>query len=323
MTVAWVLGCNGLLGAAVCRQLRRQGTALYSFAERLRWCDEATVAVQLAAAVRAFAERTAGEDRWEVYWAAGVGTMGSSTSDLAPETRTLQSLLRLIESTPVLRAKPGALAIASSAGAIYAGSSDEIITEGTTQVPTTPYAYEKLKQEEVVRTFVLACEPANALIARISTIYGPGQATGKQQGLLAHIARCIVRNQPIQIFVPFDTIRDYIAVDDAAEVMIAALRASSGQSRIQTKIVAAERPATIAEIVSIFKRVTRRAPRIVTSASKLSGLYSRRVQFKSVTLPECAPRSKTSLLVGIAQLMAAERDAFARAPTAYVMQRTA
>lgn len=43
-----------------------------------------------------------------------------------------------------------------------------------------------------------------ALIARISMFYGPGQAKDKQQGLLAHIARCILRNQPIQIYVPYD-----------------------------------------------------------------------------------------------------------------------
>lgn len=58
----------------------------------------------------------------------------------------------------------------------------------------------------------------------------------------------------------------------------------------------------------------RRAPRIATGASRLSGLCSRRVQFQSVVLPECAPRSKTSLLIGIAQVMAAERDVFVRGP---------
>ena len=311
MTVAWVLGSTGLVGSALCRELRRQGTPLFAPADRLRWGREAELVSQLAAAAHAFAERADADERWEVYWAAGVGTMSSLISDLALETRTLALLLRLIESEPVLMAKPGALAFASSAGAIYAGSRNEIITEQTAPAPTTAYAHEKLKQEGLVSSFALDTSQTTALLARISTIYGPGQSTGKQQGLLAHIARCTVRNQPIQIYVPFDTIRDYIAVDDAAAVMVASLRVSSQRPCVLTKIVASEHPTTIAEIISIFKRITRRAPKIVTSANRLSSLYSRSVQFQSVQIPECIPHSKTSLMIGISQVMAAERAAFA------------
>ena len=81
---------------------------------------------------------------------------------------------------------------------------------------------------------------------------------------------------------------------------------------VLTKIVASEHPTTIAEIISVFKRITRRAPKVVTSANRLSALYSRRVQFESVVLPKFEPASKTSLLIGISQVMAAERAAFAR-----------
>lgn len=314
MTIAWVLGSTGLLGSALCRELRRKGLTLFSLTERLRWGQENELVSQLATAVHAFAGLAAAEERWEVYWAAGVGTMSSSVGDLALETRTLALLLRFIQSDPVLTAVPGALAFASSAGAIYAGSRDEIISEKTAPAPTTAYAHEKLRQEDLVNSFALAAAHTTALLARIATIYGPGQSTGKQQGLLAHIARCTVRNRPIQIYVPFDTIRDYIAVDDAAATMVAGLRATNERQPVITKIVASEHPTTIAEIISIFKRITRRAPKIVTSANRLSSLYSRRVQFQSVVLPECAPRSKTSLLIGIAQVMAAERAAFARCP---------
>lgn len=314
MTVAWVLGYTGLLGSALCRVLRSQGTPLFFPADRLRWGQEAKLVSQLAAAEQAFAARAAIEDRWEVYWAAGVGTMSSSTNDLALETRTLACLLCMIESDPLLMGTPGALAFASSAGAIYAGSNNDIINEKTTPAPTTAYAHEKLKQEGLVSSFALKTVQTNALLARISTIYGPGQSMGKQQGLLAHIARCTVRNQPIQIYVPFDTIRDYIAVDDAAAGMVAGLRLTGTQRRVFTKIVASEHPTTIAEIVSIFRKIARRAPRVVTSANQLSSLYSRRVQFESVETSEGVPRLRTSLLIGISQVMAAERVAYARAP---------
>jgi len=204
----------------------------------------------------------------------------------------------------------GAIALASSAGAIYAGSSDEVVTENTPPTPTTAYAREKLRQEDLIRSFTATNSRITALVARISTLYGPGQTAGRRQGLLAHIARSILCRQPIQIYVPYETIRDYIAADDAAAAMLATLRATCAKPRLLTKIIASEHPTTIAEIISIFMRIARRAPRIVTSASRLSNLYSRRIQFRSIVLPECEKTPTRSLIVGIAQLLAAERAAF-------------
>jgi UDP-glucose 4-epimerase len=312
MTIAWVIGSHGLLGSAIVRTLRRHGTPVFSPAERMAWGQEAELDRQLAASVLAFADCARSAHNWEVYWAAGVGTMGSSESDLSLETRVLDALLRLIQANPVLGARPGSLAFSSSAGAIYAGSRVDVIDETVPVAPTTPYARAKLAQEDLVRTFAHDSGQVRALLARMTTIYGPGQAMGKQQGLLAHIARCIVRNRPIQIYVPFDTIRDYIFVSDAAEAMVANLRAIDDRSRILTKIIAAEQPTTIAEIVSVFKKLARRAPRIVTSASKLGSLYSRRVQFRSVAAPEVGLPCRTTLLIGIAQVLAAERAADGR-----------
>jgi len=76
--------------------------------------------------------------------------------------------------------------------------------------------------------------------------------------------------------------------------------------------VASQQPTTIAEIVSIFKRIARRGPRIVTSASRLSGLYTRRVQFRSIATQAIPGLPAMSLAVGIAQLMLQERVNLAR-----------
>jgi UDP-glucose 4-epimerase len=315
MTIAWVLGSGGLLGAALCRTLRNNATELFASAQPFRWESGPELASQIASAVQAFASQIGAGDRWEIYWAAGVGAMSSSEDALAPETRALSLVLRLLESEPRLMAASGAIAFASSAGAIYAGSSDEVVTENTPPAPTTAYAREKLRQEDLIRSFAGTNSRMTVLIARISTLYGPGQAAGRRQGLLAHIARSVLRKQPIQIYVPYDTIRDYIAADDAAAAMLAALRATSANPRLLTKIIASEHPTTIAEIISIFMRIARRTPLIVTSASRLSSLYSRRVQFRSIVLPECVRPPTKSLIVGIAQLLAAERDAFVRGRT--------
>ena len=322
MTIAWVLGSAGLLGAALCRALRDDDTELFVPAQRFSWDQALELPVQIKDAVRSFALQAERAERWEIHWAAGVGTMGSAAPVLAPETQALAAVLEHLRCESRLMAMPGALSFASSAGAIYAGSPDEVITENTSPVPTTAYATEKMRQEDMVRAFVAASPCATALVARISTLYGPGQATGKKQGLLGHMARCIIRNRPIQVFVPFDTIRDYVDADDAARAMIGTMRAANEQSRVLTKIIASEQPATIAEIVSIFKRLARRSPLVVRSANQLSSLYTRRVQFRSVVQSSYVRLPVKQLPVGISQLMRAEHLAFTRNPAPAEVQTT-
>ncbi len=312
MTIAWVLGSAGLLGSALVRNLHGDGTALFCPAEAFSWHCDTELPRQVQAAVRAFASCASTADGWEIHWAAGVGTMGSAAASLEPETRTLALLLQLLQADAGLMARPGSLSFASSAGAIYAGASDEVITEDTAAAPTTAYAEAKLQQEDLVHRFVAANPGTAALVARISTLYGPGQAAGKKQGLLGHMARCILRNQPIQIYVPYDTIRDYIDADDAALAIVGTLRAAQSNPQLVTRIIASESPATIAEIVAIFGRLARRAPRIVRSANRMSSLYSRRVQFRSVVASDYTRHPGKRLPVGIAQVMAAERLAFIR-----------
>ncbi len=309
MKIAWVIGSTGLLGTALCRELRNKGVKLFFPAERFCWQKNTTLFSQFETAVEAFASQIRESDRWDIYWAAGVGCMSSPEIVLTSETEALASLLRTLKANSHLMAGAGAFSFASSAGAIYAGATDEIITENTPPVPTTAYAREKLRQEGIVSEFLAENDKLTVLIARITTLYGSGQSIGKQQGLLTHIARNILRNQPIQIYVPYDTIRDYISSDDAAAAIVANLSTNTKPgSRI--KIIASERPTTIAEIISIFKRLSRRSPLIIRRANKMSDLYSRRVQFRSIESSETSVKPKTTLAVGIAQVLIAERAMF-------------
>lgn len=310
MTLCWVVGSGGLLGSALVRAVRARAAPVYVPDQRFEWLDGARLRKQLASALSLFAVQAKAAGGWELHWAAGIGAMGSSADVLAHETDAWRYLLNLIEANADLGSMPGRISLASSAGAIYGGLQVDIIDEASSEAPTTPYADAKLEQERLLRDFLASGFPAVALTARISTLYGPGQANGKRLGLISHMARSIIRNRPIQIFVPFDTVRDYITADDAAAVMVAALQSRSVPGGAM-RIVASERPTSIAEIVATFRRVARRPPLIATSASRLSALYLRRVQYRSTWLLE-RPLPHTALPIGVAQVLAAERLAFAR-----------
>lgn len=310
MRHVWVIGAGGLLGRALLHQAAIGGDMVFTPQQKFLWSDRMRLLEQLAGAVTQFGNSIGPDDVWEIYWSAGIGTLASGADDLLREAEALAGFLSFLERHPVLRAVPGAFGFASSAGAIYAGAGDDVVTEQTAVAPTTPYAYAKLEQEAMVRGFCERQSGVRSFAARITTLYGVGQAPGKKQGLLTHVARCIVRNKPIQIFVPFDTIRDYISAADAAVRMMMVLRQDRHLHHF-TQIIASEVPVTIAEIIATFKRVARRTPHVVTGVSHNTALYKRRVQFHSLAArgPESWP--STSLLVGIGQLLQAERSQFA------------
>jgi UDP-glucose 4-epimerase len=236
--------------------------------------------------------------------------MATTEGALDFEAKALSFLLGQLGAESRLLATEGGVGLASSAGAVYAGAVADLISEDVQPVPTTPYANAKLYQEGLVRAFAESHERVTALLARFSTLYGTGQSFGKKQGLIAHIARSVVRNAAIQIYVPFDTIRDYLIADDAAAGIATGLRALGRSQRIAVKIIASERPTTIAEIVSIFRRIARRPPRIVVSASNLTNLYAPRMVFRSRVLLHASRTPNTSLPIGISRVMRAERDSF-------------
>ncbi len=310
MTLAWIVGRGGMLGAALWRRLIHEGTQVFVPQERFDWCDEERLRRQLESATRAFAAVLAPGQCWEIYWAAGLGTMASSADSMAAETRLLQALLAAASEQPGLLQSPGTLALASSAGAIYAGSAAEVISEATDIAPTTAYAHGKLAQEQRLQDFSAAHRSTRAVIGRIATLYGPQPRIGKRQGLIAEMARRVVLNQPIHIYVPLDTIRDYLAVDDAADAMVALVRSGACGSRSTMKIIASEQATTISEIVATFKRVAHRMPRIVTSSSSLTDVYRRRIQFRSDGRPIAGAWPRTSLTAGVSRVLAAERLAF-------------
>jgi UDP-glucose 4-epimerase len=309
MARAWVLGAGGMLGGAVVRDLRQRGEEPYRCAQPLDWRNAERLRSQLRQATADFLRGIPKGGRWEIYWAAGVGAMGASTADLKDETAALQSLVSVLQEQPCLSSTEGAIGFASSAGAIYSACQDFEITESSVATPLTDYARAKLEQERLLQVFASSVPGLSLLAARFSTLYGPGQAFGKRQGLLSHIARCALTHRPVEIFVPLDTARDYLFTQDAAADFVGSLWAMRDRGdKSQTKIIAAERSVTISEVVSTFNRLLKRRVRIVCNRNSMSRLYAPRIAYRSIyPLSEGYGCQRHTLIEGAAALLCAER----------------
>lgn len=312
MTLAWVIGARGLIGSALSRELLSQGRVVFSPAVPLPWRDAALVAEAMRHQVAHFADAAPSHSRWEIYWAAGTGTFRSAANDFDAETAGLQALLDGLAAWDPDVSRRGAFALASSAGALYPPSDDEVVTEHTSVRPSTPYGHAKFDHEQRVVASLAGPLEGAVLLARISTVYGAGQGSAKPQGLISHIARSVIRRRPVSLFVPLDTIRDYLAVDDAAREIVLRLRQGGAPGVGFAQIVAAERPTTISEIVSVFRRVSPRPPSIVISTDPLRSVYPRRVQYRSLYAADPQRGPRTSLVNGISALLAQEQRLFAR-----------
>jgi UDP-glucose 4-epimerase len=296
--IAWVIG-RGLLGSSVESAI---GTKLFAApVQHFSWSDAAELSHEFSKSIDAFVQASK-DAAWTVYWMAGKGVMNTEKPEMIKETEALTAFLHLFKDRVMTK---GTFVLASSAGGVYAGSRDEVINELTVPKPTSAYGEEKLKQEEFVKEWATSTGNS-ALIARIANLYGPGQSKGKKQGLITHVARSMLQRKPIHIFVPFDTMRDYIHVDDAgADLILAAQMLESGT--ILTKIIASEESTTVAAIIGVFRRITRRQPLVVTASTPFGATYPHCASFRSAVLPESRSKNRTSLLNGVAGVLASER----------------
>ncbi len=301
MTVAgptWVVGAGGLLGGAVQRRLRAD--ARRTFTSAVPWDDEVGALDALRRGLAAVTAEAAGGP-WSVVWCAGSGVTSTTPSTLDDEIEVLRTF---VESAlrEVPRALPqAAVFLASSAGGIYAGSVDPPFTEQTAPAPLAAYGAAKLRAEAEMSR--LAAEGgARLLIGRISNLYGPGQNLAKAQGLISQMCRAHMLAQPIGVYVSMDTIRDYLFVDDAADLVIdglTMLRTRGMSGEVVTKILAAQRSASIAAVLGESRTIFKRRLLVRLAASPQARQQARDLRFRSIVWPELDSRSLTTLAAGI------------------------
>jgi UDP-glucose 4-epimerase len=309
----WVVGRGGLLGSHVCAALRADPDSVEWHAPRLAWHQPALLEEQIRSSTAGFAASAAASrgDCWALLWCAGPSVVGSSAELLDAETATFSRFLDALGAA--LRhappGKPGLIFLASSAGGVFAGNPSRPLSETSSCHPISAYGEAKLAQERVLDRWAEGQAEVATLVGRISNLYGPGQNLGKSQGLISRLALGCLHHQPIHIFVPLDTRRDFIFVDDCARLValcMARLRseAVARQPARLVKIMASEQGTSIAELLGIFQRLTRQRPRVVLAPSRASMEQPRDLRFRSGVWRDLRPSAPTSLLVGIHRVYA-------------------
>jgi UDP-glucose 4-epimerase len=283
--LVWVVGAGGLLGSRVLLEL---GANAFCPSLPFTWSDSARLRDELRVALSAFVRRLCERPcrPWAIAWCAGAGVVATSVAALEAETANFQLFLEILASERSLSSVPGHVLLASSAGGVHGGTFVAPITESTPPAPSSAYGRTKLLQEELLQSWSRSQQPpVSTLAARISNLYGPGQRLAKPQGLISHMSRCLIYGAPLHIYVPLDTIRDYLFSEDAgrrlANGLLQLVREAPTEGLHVTKLYASEREVSIASLLGFFRQIARRNLRVVSGLHAAATLQPRRLQFRS------------------------------------------
>jgi UDP-glucose 4-epimerase len=300
--LSWVVGAGGLLGSSVVRALDKDGW-LWTPTAPITWADPDAAVVQIRNGVSEFLAAARGGP-WQIAWCAGAGVTATHLTHLERELHYFTALLdELRDDAPDSHVQqPGTLFLASSAGALYAGSHAPPFDEETPIAPLSEYGRIKAEMESRARSWA-AGTGGRVVVGRIANLYGPAQGLEKPQGLISQIIRSHLVRVPISIYVPLDTMRDYIYAADCGELVVDALRhlqtASSPPGTVVTKILASHQQVTVGRLLAEMRRIFKRSPQIILGSSPQAALQARDLRLSSRVWPALDRRQLTPLNVGI------------------------
>jgi UDP-glucose 4-epimerase len=315
-TLAWVVGGGGLLGSHVRRAVEaRPGFCAWGPGPgTLPWRDPQALRSRFQSLAQGLVQAALdqGHEVWSVLWCAGAGVVGTPVDELAEEARVwedfLACLAEALAALPADRTPSGCVLLVSSAGGVYGESGPGPATEDSPCRPMSHYGRTKLRQETALLEWALQQPLVSTLIARVSNLYGPGQKVEKSQGLISHMSRCLIHQRPVHIYVPLDTMRDYLFAEDAARAIVRWVERlgrearDSGEARRVLKICAAEEETSVAALIGVFRRIGRRQVKVVAGLHPGQSEQPSRLWLRSTRWTDEPRTARTGLLQGIARV---------------------
>jgi UDP-glucose 4-epimerase len=190
-----------------------------------------------------------------IVWAAGAQGVADSHSGIASELESFRDFAQAISSKPELH--EATVAIISSAGGVYSGSLNPPFTVTSPITAINQYGLNKIAIEDISRSDL--SENFRVHIARVTNLYGSW--SGPRQGLVNRLCYAAATREALQIYVPLDTVRDYIYVDDAAALLFIELNAINrfeSSNYLSLSLVGSGENTSIGSLIDTVTHVTHR-----------------------------------------------------------------
>lgn len=289
---AAVIGCNGFIGAHVAAMLEQAGVGVARFgrADPLLAAGGGPAAALAQAAV--------------IYYLAA--SITPATAEVHPECAQAdrQTFLGLLDALARTPASP-VLVLASSGGLVYDAAAAPPYPEDAALDPASAYGRAKLQLE---RDLLGAGGDLIPVIARMSNVYGPGQRTGRGQGVVAHWLEALRDGRALQFIGDPGALRDYVFAADVAEAMLAVYRLAMRARPLPAVVnLGSGEPTSLERLQAVLCSVTGCDPKVEYAPARD---FDRRDVWLDVGLAArtLGWRARTSLADGLARTWAAAPD---------------
>jgi UDP-glucose 4-epimerase len=247
----------GFLGAAIGHRLLAAGASVTGLTRSRTWRTDigeragARIVVGDACQPELLEEALRNVDR-VVFSAGGLTPPATAAQPSEAAMRMLQPLLAVLES---MRRQPQlALTYISSGGTVYGNARNLPVSENDPAEPISPYGALHLACETYAQMYSRRFGSALQIL-RCANVYGPNQARDKDQGAVAVFLHRITSGLPLRIFGDGSALRDYVLIDDVADV---AARLITNRSDVGVVNLGSGRGLTVLEIVEAINDVAGR-----------------------------------------------------------------
>jgi len=249
----WVLGQGGFLGSAIARAASDGGYSVFPQAS-IPWHDSTARVSAMRDLASGFARFACGSES-TIVWAAGSQGVTNSHSGIASELETFRDFAEAISNEPKLHG--ATVAIISSAGGVYSGSFNPPFTVTSPIAAINQYGLNKIAIEDISSSALT--ENFRVHIARVTNLYGSW--SGPRQGLVNRLCNAAATREALQIYVPLDTVRDYIYVVDAAALLFIELNSIdmlAGGKKLSLSLIGSGENTSIGSLIDTVTHVTHR-----------------------------------------------------------------
>lgn len=247
----WILGRGGFLGSTLSRKAHGFAFDLFTH-DAIPWDKSTMRADRLHSISKQFALFSEGTDP-TIIWAAGSQGVLDSGVRASSELESFHDFVNAVSSVSELRGST--VTIVSSAGGVYGGSSNPPFTAKSEVRSLNQYGRDKIAIEEYSRGQL--SQLFNVHISRLTNLYGPW--SGPRQGLINRMCTAAATREALHIYVPLNTVRDYIHVSDAAELLLLeAIQEKSLGRQFSISLIGSGESSSVGQVIDTIAHVTHR-----------------------------------------------------------------
>jgi UDP-glucose 4-epimerase len=217
----WILGRGGFLGSALAHEAECESFSVFP-QRSIPWNSPSQRESVLKATTKEFSD-FARDTTPTIVWAAGSEGVVISGSNVASERDSFTDFSVVLSQMETLFG--ATVVIVSSAGGVFSGSPTPPFRCDSPVQAINEYGRNKIAIEEM--GIAKLTSKYRVHVARITNLYGPWP--GPRQGLINRMCTAAATREALQIYVPLDTVRDYIYVSDAAKLLLLEIDAAQNQ----------------------------------------------------------------------------------------------